>query len=195
MRHDLTIEGEAFRLRPVTLDDAQFILDLRVDPERNRFIHPTPNDIELQKRWLDGYFAKPGEYYFIIESKSSGRREGTIGVYSIDPEQLCGEWGRWVILADSIAGLESAVLIYRTAFEVLGLNMLYARTALVNKHVVAFHDACGLERYAILPGFLNLQSGPADAVEHRITRELWNKLKPPLEEKAHRMARILNRKK
>ncbi len=39
MRHSLTIDGPAFRLRPVCIEDAAFIAALRADPERGRYLH------------------------------------------------------------------------------------------------------------------------------------------------------------
>jgi len=92
-----------------------------------------------------------------------------------------------------MAALESAVLIYRVAFDLLGLAMVWARTAVTNEKVVYFHDACGLERHAVSPSFLKLRDGAVDAVEHRITREHWERIRAALEEKAARLARVLAR--
>jgi RimJ/RimL family protein N-acetyltransferase len=193
VRHDVAVEGYAYRLRPVAAGDARFIMDLRTDPKRNAFIHPTPNNIDLQKRWIEEYFERAGDYYFVIESRAAAQPQGTIGLYTIDIARRCGEWGRWVVQEDSMAALESAVLIYRVAFDMLDLSMVYARTAITNERVVRFHDVCGLERHAVLPGFLQLRAGAVDAVEHRITRERWENIKAALGAKAARLARVLAR--
>ncbi len=165
MRHDYTVEGYGYRLRPALLDDARFILDLRTDPERNAFIHPTPNDVALQRRWIENYFERRGDYYFVIESKVAARSEGAIGLYGIDDTRLSGEWGRWIVRRRSLAAVESVALIYRFAFDVLGLATVYARTAAANVKAVSFHDSCGLERGAVLPGFLELNGRPVAAIE------------------------------
>ena len=191
MRHNIVEDGYAFRLRPVTLDDAQFIVDLRTDPERNQYIHATSRDPGTQRAWIEAYFERQGDYYFIVESKSSGRREGTIGIYNLDPAKRCAEWGRWVIQAGSSAGLESAFLIYRTAFERLDLSMVYARTAVINEKVLSFHDSCHLPRVSLLPAALQLPSGATDAVEHQLTSAQWPAIQQQMEQKVARMARIL----
>jgi RimJ/RimL family protein N-acetyltransferase len=195
LRHNIVIEGYAFRLRPVTLDDARFILDLRTDPTRNSYIHATPNDTGLQRAWIERYFDREGDYYFVIEALGTNKPEGTIGVYDIDSARQCGEWGRWIVGAQSAAGLESALLIHEAAFTNLGLEMVYARTAVVNTKVITFHDSLGLERHAVLPGFLNLQENQVDAIEHRISKEGWLKIKPGLESKVARMSQILGGKR
>jgi RimJ/RimL family protein N-acetyltransferase len=168
-------------------------MDLRTNPNRNAFIHSTRSDLDLQRRWIEEYFERAGDYYFVIESKIAMQPQGTLGIYAVDAAQRCGEWGRWIIQEDSMAALESAVLTFRLAFDVLGLSMVYAHTAVANFGVVRFHDAFGLDRHAILPGFLDLAGGPADAVEHRMTREHWAGLRTALEGKAARIARIVAR--
>ena len=52
MRHNIHLEGYAFRLRPISDADAQFVLDLRCDPELARFIHSTPPRLSDQLAWL-----------------------------------------------------------------------------------------------------------------------------------------------
>ena len=40
MQHNIKQKGYAYSLRPITLDDAQFIIDIRLeDEDRNKFIH------------------------------------------------------------------------------------------------------------------------------------------------------------
>jgi hypothetical protein len=51
MRHDLRLAGHAYGLRPVELDDSEFIVTLRTcDPQRVRYLHPIPPDTEEQRR-------------------------------------------------------------------------------------------------------------------------------------------------
>ena len=55
--------------RMVREDDAAFILSLRTDPKLSRFIHPTENDEEKQRAYLQGYKERElagKDYYFIF---------------------------------------------------------------------------------------------------------------------------------
>lgn len=123
MRHNIVMDGHAFRLRPVDVEDAGFILELRTDPDRNQYLHWVSNDLETQRQWLRDYFERPGDYYFLIENRETGQREGTAGIYNLD--RIFAEWGRWIVRAGSLAALESACLIYRVGFEVLGLESIF----------------------------------------------------------------------
>ena len=89
-------------------------------------MHRVSNDLEAQRRWLTGYFERPADYYFLIENRGTGQREGTAGIYNLD--RIFAEWGRWIVRAGSLAALESACLIYRVGFEVLGLESIYCPT-------------------------------------------------------------------
>jgi hypothetical protein len=90
-----------------------------------------------------------------------------------------------------MAALESAILIYRTAFEMLGLNILYCRTVAENRQVVSFHNSFGLETHALLPRYFELASRKLDAIEHRMERQRWLERQPHLERKASRIAAAL----
>jgi RimJ/RimL family protein N-acetyltransferase len=192
LRHSLTIDGPAFRLRPVRGEDAAFIAELRADPERSRYLHRGPAGTRSQEAWLAAYFERQDDYYFMIENCATGRPEGTAGIYNagwrIEPRtnrlQRDAEWGRWVLRRGSLAALESASLIYRVGFEMLDLDSIYCRTIRENASALAFHDSFGLERGRMLPGYLE----DLDAIECRLTRARWMALREGVERKAARAA-------
>jgi RimJ/RimL family protein N-acetyltransferase len=188
VRHELVVEGHGFRLRPVAEDDAAFIVALRA--ARADFLNPGATSVSDQLDWLVRYFARPGDYYFVIEARASACREGLVGIYDIDAAGRTGEWGRWVVQAGSSAAVESALLVYRCAFEVLRLQAIRCRTLLHNAQVVAFHDSCGLRRAPLLAR-LDGDAGDAarTAVEHVLDAADWPALEALLEPLAARAAR------
>ena len=53
MNHKCTLDGYCYRLRPVKVSDAEFIVKTRLeDAERNIFIHKISPDISLQEEWI-----------------------------------------------------------------------------------------------------------------------------------------------
>jgi RimJ/RimL family protein N-acetyltransferase len=191
MRHDIRLEGEAFALRPVDLPDAAFIAEVRSDQERVRYLHPTPPGVAVQEDYLKKYFDRPGDYYFVIEQIEGRLPEGLVAVYDIDSAERCGEWGRWVLRRGSLAAVESALLVYRVAFDVLGLDAVFCRTVALNRSVVSFHESCGLTVHAVLPAHFRLGDHTFDAIEHRLTRSAWLQIEPRLAATAERLARKL----
>src|SRR5262249_343583 len=133
MRHHYTIEGDCYRLRPVQVEDAAFIVALRTNPERSRFIHVTPSDVRKQEAWVSEYFERSNDFYFVVENRESGQIEGTVGIYDFDPRYGAAEWGRWVMRPGSRAGIPSMTLTFDFAFDQLGVDSLCSYTAVENE--------------------------------------------------------------
>lgn len=186
MRHSFRLEGFAYALRPIRETDAAFVVGLRRDPDLGVYLHRTSGRIEDQAAWLDAYFDRPGDYHFIVESLAGGEPVGTVGLYDSDGE--VAEWGRWLIRKDVPAAVESALLIYRAAFEAIGLARTYCRTVAENAKVVSFHDSSGAERVGTLARHFQLGDVVHDAVEHRVDRKRWEAMRPKLEMLARRLA-------
>ncbi|MGY1703692.1 GNAT family N-acetyltransferase [Geodermatophilus sp. SYSU D00697] len=192
MRHDVHLDGPAFRLRPVERGDAAEILRLRSDPERSRFIHATAPSVEAQERWLDAYAERDGDHYWALERRDGGPVEGFVGIY--DVEGTTAEWGRWVLRPGSLAAPESAWLVHEVGFTVLGLRSMLTRTLVDNRPVVAFHSRYGAEVLRTVPGHARIGGVLHDAVEARMTPELWTTAGPRLLAMAERAAGLLRRR-
>lgn len=193
MRHNIALDGLTFRIRPIVNSDAPFVLKLRIDPGLSRFLHAAPLNIESQLGWLEHYYERPGDWYFVVERKCNSSPEGLISLYDYNVKQRCAEWGRWILLPTSLAAVESAWLIYRFAFGQLDLREVYCRTVADNQSVVSFHDSCSIAKRTLLPNHYNLNGHTLDAVEHRLDQAAWTMLEPRLENLAQRMARRLQR--
>lgn len=185
MKPDIFVEGLAYSLRPVKPDDAQFIFDIRSSsPTRQRFIHPIGSDVDQQRRWIDSYLEREDDYYWVIQRNSTGKNEGLIGIYDIDRERMSAEWGRWVLWPSSLGAVESALLVYRAAFQHLNLNSVHCITVADNKPVVSFHDSCGLPRVEVLKEKFSLSDGIFDGIRHQCLRSDFPSLVDLLEPKA-----------
>lgn len=193
VRHDVRVSGLAHRLRPVAEDDAEFIVALRNNERLNRYLHTGAHTVEEQLVWLDAYFLRPGDWYFIIERMTDGVAEGVAAIYGLDDLQSSAEWGRWIVRPPSLAAVESAWLIYRTAFEVLRLTGVYCRTAAANAQVVAFHDACCLSERRELPKHFEFDGNSMNAVEHCLALSDWPRVSGRLQVLASSIARRVQR--
>lgn len=186
MDHRIVIEGFGYRLRPVKKSDAAFIIEARLeDAERNRFIHTISNDISAQEKWIESYLIREGDYYFIVENRLTGQSEGLIGVYDVKDGKA--EWGRWVVRKDSFAAVESVLLVYKAAFEKIGLDELYCRTVQDNVEVVSFHESIGEKTRTILEKVFEINGSLYNAVEQYADREIFYREIAPLLEKRSAM--------
>lgn len=191
MRHDLHVGGFAFGLRPLTVEDAEFIVELRGEGQRSRFLHPIPPSVEAQRAYVLSYFERPGDYYFVVERQDRNSREGLVAIYNADLEKKTADWGRWILRPGSWASVESALCVFKAAFDLLHLDEVRSQTYCENTHVVSFHDRCGVPRHGVLPGYYNVNGVPIDVVEHVLTRGEWPRVRQIIEPMAKRIAERL----
>jgi RimJ/RimL family protein N-acetyltransferase len=189
VEHSISLACVRYRLRPVTLEDAAFIVELRSDPLLNRFLHEISPRVKDQVEWLERYFLRPDEYYFIVEDADSGKPQGAIGLYEVAEDATGAQWGRWILKRDSMAALESAWLIYEAGFSRLRLASLSCRTLVDNPRVVSFHDSFGASRVAVLERHFLVRGDPKSAIEHRIKAADWPELRARHYSTASRLAR------
>lgn len=172
MRHDIRIAGPYFALRPVRRDDAALIVRLRRDPVHARFLHAIDASVEAQEAWLDVYFERANDCYFVVENPTTGEGEALIAIYEMTAGGTA-EFGRWVVRPGSLAAVESILLVYEAGFEVLGLREMYCRTVAENRRAVSFHDSCGLKRRVSGVPSVLLGERRHDLIEHYVTRTDW----------------------
>lgn len=134
------ILGKNINLRISKESDAEFILDLRLNPLLNKFIGETDPDVENQRTWIRNSFNKTTDFNFIIEDKNANRI-GTVAIYDIDYKERKAEWGRWIMIPGTSLSspIETPALLLNFAFKELKLNFLYGGANNLNKVVVDFH--------------------------------------------------------
>jgi RimJ/RimL family protein N-acetyltransferase len=189
MQHSINLKCVRYRLRPVALDDAPFIVALRMDPLLNRYLHEISPRVEDQISWLERYFLRPGDYYFIVEDADSGEPQGAIGIYEVAKDASGAEWGRWILKRGSMAALESGCLIYEVGFSTLQLTSLSCRTLGDNSGIVSFHDSFGASRVAVLERHFIVRGDTRPAIEHRINAAEWPVLRARHYSTVSRLAR------
>jgi RimJ/RimL family protein N-acetyltransferase len=144
IRKAVAVRGETLVFRDVNLEDAEFILSLRTDEMKSRFLSATSNDLQTQRTWLEGYAKTDNQSYFIIEYH--GLPVGTVRLY--DPQQDSFCWGSW-ILSDSRprqAAMESALMVYAYALDHLGFKSSHFDVRKGNERVWQFHERFGAQR-------------------------------------------------
>lgn len=140
--------AKTIRLRLVEPDDAAFIVSMRVDDTKNKYLSPTDGNVENQRKWIERYKAREAEgeeYYFIIEDLN-GKPCGCIRMYDFQPPSFC--WGSWIVMpwAPPKTAIQSALLIYEIAFFELGFTNCHFDVRLGNEKALAFHDRMGATR-------------------------------------------------
>lgn len=145
------MSGTRLRLRLVRTEDAGYIHSLRTDPTYNTHLSTFNGTVDDQRRWIEAYKVREGagqEGYYMIERLSDGVRCGLVRLYGIEGDHFT--WGSWILDTNKPhkAALESAVLIYKIGFELLGLSKAVFDVRRRNTHTVSFHRRFGATEVA-----------------------------------------------
>lgn len=138
------ITGRTLVFRDASVDDAEFILSLRTDAKKSQHLSATKPDLDAQRAWLERYSISTDQAYFIIEFQ--GMPIGTVRIYDPKGESFC--WGSWILSneAPKNAAIESALVVYSYAVDVLGFCRAHFDVRQGNASVWRFHESFGAIR-------------------------------------------------
>ena len=133
------------QLRLAEVSDADFVLSLRLQGERSRFLSPVRDDIAAQREWLLHYKErekKKQEYYYVILGDRS-EKLGLVRLYDFQGDSF--SWGSWILTskAPAYAAIESALAVYEIGFHRLGFERSHFEARKENANVIAFHKSFG----------------------------------------------------
>ena len=138
LRKERDLYSKNLHLRDANETDAAFILSLRADPTRSKFLSQTSALIDDQITWMKHYKDRNDQAYFIIQDKTSSKL-GCVRMYN--PKGTSFEWGSWLIVEGSApyVALESALSIYSFARR-LGFLTAKIHVRRDNYAVWKFHE-------------------------------------------------------
>lgn len=139
------IVGHHLALRNATVADARFIVELRTDAKKSRFISPTSSEVTAQERWLGRYADDDSQAYFIVED-GAGAPLGTIRMYDARDDSFC--FGSWIMREGSpvACAVESILILYQYALLHLGFARSYFAVRKQNRSVWQFMERFGAHR-------------------------------------------------
>jgi RimJ/RimL family protein N-acetyltransferase len=183
MNHTISREAHLVRLRPVTVDDAEFIFRLRGDPTLACYLGPSAQTVEDQRGWIERYLQRDQDYYFCIDllGAAEPRTVGTIGIYDFTSDGRQAEWGRWILVPETQAAAGSLLLIYTVLFEHFELRRIVCRAIEENVQVVRLHDRLRLQRIGRDVEVEVTGGRRLDQIVFALDREQWPTLKKNLE--------------
>ncbi|UTN04639.1 GNAT family N-acetyltransferase [Flavobacterium bizetiae] len=136
------IHNYNIKLRLVEETDADFIIQLRTDTSKAKFISPTDIDIDKQKDWIRKYKQREkskDEYYFIaIDEK--GEEFATYRIYNKTSDSI--EIGSFVskpFYNIPINVIKVDIILKEFVFVALGYNQLNFEVRKENKSVISYH--------------------------------------------------------
>jgi RimJ/RimL family protein N-acetyltransferase len=139
------VTGKTLVLRDANIGDASFIVAMRTDSRKAKFLSSTSPEINQQIAWLEAYANKTDQAYFIIENRL-GEALGLVRIYDARGDSFC--WGSWILNdgAPQNAAIESALMVYSYAIDQLGFKNAHFDVRKKNISVWRFHERFGARR-------------------------------------------------
>lgn len=138
-----TIHKFNIKLRLVEESDSEFIIDIRTDSTKSKFISPTHSDIEEQKKWIREYKQREkveDEFYFVAIDENDVKF-ATYRLYNKNNDSI--EVGSFVskpFYKIALNVIKVDVILKTYVFEVLGFKTLNFEVRKKNKSVISYHN-------------------------------------------------------
>jgi RimJ/RimL family protein N-acetyltransferase len=190
MIHELSHECYGVRLRPVRLDDAAFIVWLRNLEHAVGRVGDSATDVASQRKWIEAYFERAGDYYFLAETPS-GIPVGTYGIYNVTGR--LAESGRWIMRPGVTAALPSGYALAEIAFHQLKLSELVGTTVATNQLVLSLNRKFGWRQTRIEPAAQLIGGQAVDLIYFVLTPAAWDEAQTrltPLAQLAEKQIRV-----
>ncbi len=165
------------------MEDAAFIVWLRNLEHAKGRVGDSATSEAAQREWLEIYFQREGDYYFLIETPR-GLPVGAYGIY--DRSGRSAESGRWVIRTDVPAAIPSAILAFDVAFATLELAELRVKTVASNQSVLSLNRKFGFRQTHVEPGSQVIGGQKVDQIHFRLEARDW----PSVREKLVPLAKL-----
>ena len=130
-----------YKIRFVEEEDAEFIVELRNDPKRNRYLSRTSGSIEDQQNWIRSYKFREKELqelYFIVFENNT--RKGLYRLYEINDVSFT--FGSWLFIKCENNQLSIATDLFLSdyGFYILNKSIVLFNIRKQNRKVIQYHS-------------------------------------------------------
>lgn len=122
---NFTVERYGLKVRLVKENDAEFIISLRSDPNKTKYMITLTDEIENQIRWIQEYKEREREgldYYFIY-SNDEGKSIGLNRLSHIDYNEKSGKASSWIAIEElKYEPIIMILLANEVVFNIIGIE-------------------------------------------------------------------------
>ncbi len=136
------LEQYNLKFRFVQEEDASFLVQLRTDPIKAKYISTTDTDVEKQRLWIREYKIREkskSEFYFIVTDEEN-IEFATYRLYNRTKDSI--EIGSFIsipLYSKPINIVKVDIIMKSYVFDILGYNSLNFEVRKENKSVVNYH--------------------------------------------------------
>lgn len=132
------LDRYGLHVRLVREVDAEYIVKLRTDPQKGRYLHATKDDVSAQESWIKEYRKREveGKEFYFIFSKD-GENVGVARLYKIDEDKFTS--GSWLVSSNAVGvGVLCDIISREVAFELYPDSLNFFDICKKNKNVIRY---------------------------------------------------------
>lgn len=138
---NFSIEKYGLKVRLVNMNDATFILSLRSDPNRTKYMVTLDEKTENQKKWIQEYKKreKEGLDYYFIYSNMEEKQIGVNRISHVDYKEKTAKSSSWITVDGLIYEPFKMLVIHNEiAYNLLGIETIRSDVHKKNSRVIRF---------------------------------------------------------
>jgi RimJ/RimL family protein N-acetyltransferase len=152
------------------MEDAAFIVWLRnLDYVKGR-VGDSAADVAGQETWLNRYFDREGDYYFLVETLNEVRL-GTHAIYNLNETRA--EIGRIVIRSGVSAGVPASLLLLDLFYGQMGMTQVRATSVASNYKAHSLLRRLGFSQVKLEPAGQVISGQAVDVLHFAQIAEDW----------------------
>ena len=143
---NFSLEKYGLKVRLVNENDAEFILSLRANPNRTKYMITLDYDIERQKKWIQEYKKreKKGLDFYFIYSNNEDRPIGVNRISHVDINSKTAKFSSLIVVEGlKYEALIMVIIMNEIAFHSLGIDMYFGDVHKKNSRVFRILDLFG----------------------------------------------------
>lgn len=173
---NFSLERYGLKVRLVSENDADFILSLRSDPSKTKYMITLDNEIESQKKWIQEYKKreKEGLDYYLIYSNIEDKPIGLNRISHLDYKERTAKASSWIAIEGLInETFKMSIIQSEIAFNLIGIESTWSDIHKNNKRLIRFYKLFDYQLKDIGTDYYHLHIMKSDFLktyDNRITK-------------------------
>ena len=143
---DFSLNKYGLNVRLVNESDAAFILSLRANPKRTKYMITLENNIPIQMKWIQKYKKreKKGLDYYLIYSNAEEKPIGVNRISHVDTHTKTAKASSWIAVEGlHYEAIKMIIIRNEIVFNLLGINTFWSDVHKNNKKAIRILELFG----------------------------------------------------
>ena len=165
---NFSLEKYGLKVRLVNESDADFILSLRANPNRTKYMVTLNDEVESQKKWIQEYKTREekGLDYYFIYSNGEGKPLGVNRISHLDFDAKSGKSSSWIAIEGlKYETLKMLLIGNEIVFNLIGIDISWGEVFKNNSSAIKIFKLFGYKLEDVGEEYYNFTLIKSDFLE------------------------------